>query len=107
MTAPVYITIKEAVTSLPVKVSERRFRKAAVRLKKNVLTGRQMMIRPEHVQEVLEGLCSGSSNGDGKKPNARTGRSKARAPTGSSTERALERIAALKQKPLLSDAKPR
>ncbi len=47
------LKIKDALRSVPVPVSERSFRLAARRLSKNVLSGRQMMVRSDDIEAIL------------------------------------------------------
>ena len=51
-----YVTVQQALALLPVRVSERRFRTIARRLGCHRLAGRQMMVRAEDIEEILEAM---------------------------------------------------
>lgn len=57
------LTVREVMERLPVAVAERRFRETARALGLNRLDGRQMMVRPEDVDTILQAMtpCSKSS----------------------------------------------
>lgn len=58
-----YMLVKDALAQLPVKVSERRFRTAALKTGKHRLSGRQMMVTPEDVDAILEEMTRSTSIG--------------------------------------------
>lgn len=49
----VLYTVKAALATLPVPVTERDFRVAARRTKKNIMTGRQMLVRGDDITDIL------------------------------------------------------
>ena len=48
-----WITVRQALATLPVRVSERRFRQAVRRQGMNYLDGRLMMVRTEDLDAIL------------------------------------------------------
>ena len=66
-------TVEQALTGLPVRVGERRFRTTAYRIKRHTLRGRQMMVSAEDVVAILEEItrCSTSKSASSNRSQAK------------------------------------